>query len=192
MLALRRPLSPYYVLNVGEEAIELTGVIEMTNLVRAEEETAGLSLVYVPKYMDSEDPMLAADDRDLERSLMDRGMKKLFPDLDAADIAYAGIHRAKYVQPLPLVDEAAARRPVPSQGLEAPFQVVNTSMLHCATLNNDEVVALVDRFVASVGARLISTEAPSNTPSVAAPDRDPHLRPPRPGEDPARLAARRN
>jgi protoporphyrinogen oxidase len=146
VLAVRRPLTPFYVLNVGDEGVDLTGVIEMTNLVDAEAETAGLSLVYVPKYMDSDDPMLAADDRDLERSLMDRGMKKIFPDFRTADIVYSGIHRAKFVQPLPLVAPAGPPAEGPLPGFTPPFQILNTSMLRCATLNNDEVVALVDRF----------------------------------------------
>jgi hypothetical protein len=31
-----------------------------------------------------------------------------------------------------------------------PFQILNTAMLRCATLNNNEVVALVDRFTAKL------------------------------------------
>jgi protoporphyrinogen oxidase len=154
VLALRRRLSPFYVLNVGDEDVELTGVIEMTNLVDADRETAGLSLVYVPKYTDSEDPLLGADDSDVEASLMDRGLRKIFPDLRAADIAYAGVHRAKYVQPLPLVEPAGSRPEPPAHGLASPFQILNTSMLRCATLNNDEVVAFVDQFVGASAAGL--------------------------------------
>jgi protoporphyrinogen oxidase len=154
VLALRRTLSPFYVLNVGEEDVELTGVIEMTNLVDPDAETAGLSLLYVPKYVDSESPMLDADDREIERSLMDRGMKKLFPNLEPADIAYAGVHRAKFVQPLPLVEPGGGRPHAPELAFVPGFQILNTSMLRCATLNNDEVVALVDRFVARAGASL--------------------------------------
>jgi protoporphyrinogen oxidase len=152
VLAIRRPLTPYYILNVGDEGAEVTGVIEMTNLVDARAETAGLSLVYVPKYMDSTDPMLVADDRDVKSSLMDRGMKKIFPDFRDADVVYEGVHRARYVQPLPLTGPAPAEAPLPR--LTPPFQILNTSMLRCATLNNDEVVALVDRFVAAAAASL--------------------------------------
>jgi hypothetical protein len=56
------------------------------------------------------------------------------------------------VQPLPLTGPAPAEAPLPR--LTAPFQILNTSMLRCATLNNDEVVALVDRFVAAAAASL--------------------------------------
>ena len=34
---------------------------------------------------------------------MERGIKRLFRDFDPASIVYRGIHKTKYVQPLPLV-----------------------------------------------------------------------------------------
>ena len=69
-------------------------------------------------------------------------------NFDAAKAAYCGIHRARYVQPLPLVrDAAAASVAAPAPSLSRPFQIINTSMLRCATLNNNEVIALADRFV---------------------------------------------
>jgi protoporphyrinogen oxidase len=146
VLALRRSLTPYYVLNIGDEGLDLTGVIEMTNLVRAEAETTGLSLVYVPKYVDSADPLLDARDVDVERSLW-AGIMRIIPDLRPADVVYRGIHRAKYVQPLPLVRHTPGGADATPVALVPPFQILNTSMLRCATLNNDEVVSFVDRFV---------------------------------------------
>jgi hypothetical protein len=57
------------------------------------------------------------------------------------------VQRARFVQPLPLAREGTGEiRPAPA--LERPFQVLNTSMLRCATLNNNEVVGLVDDFLA--------------------------------------------
>ena len=150
VLALKRPLTPYYVLNVGDDAVDLTGVIEMTNLVDRDAETSGLSLVYVPKYMDSGDPRLQDDDRTLGDALWGRGLARIFPDLSRGDVVYQGVHRTKFVQPLPLVrDKPPESRE--SLYLMRPFQVVNTSMLRCATLNNDEVVGFVDQFVRHVG-----------------------------------------
>ncbi|MGH9381494.1 MAG: FAD-dependent oxidoreductase [Thermoanaerobaculia bacterium] len=146
VVALRRPLTPYYALNIGDERVELTGLIEMTNLIDAGEETGGLSLVYLPRYLDSEDPRLRLSDDDLADAMMERGVRRLFPDLTDADVVYRGLHRATYVQPLPLVGHGAARRQE-APALVSPFQILNTSMLTCATLNNNEVVRLVDAFV---------------------------------------------
>jgi protoporphyrinogen oxidase len=147
VFTLRRSLMPYYVLNLGEAGVEATGIIGMTNLVDKEENTGGLELYYVPRYLDSQDPRLEAGDEALTASLLDRGVRRVFPGLEPGDLVYRRIHRARYVQPLPLVRAGAeaSSRGVPR--LVRPFQVLNTSMLACATLNNNEVVGLVDAFV---------------------------------------------
>jgi protoporphyrinogen oxidase len=162
VLVLEKPLTPYYVLNIGDPSVELTGLIEMTNLIARPEETRGLSLIYLPRYMDSESEMFGAGDAALRDGLIDRGLKRLFPDFQASRALYAGVHRARYVQPLPLVRDtppppAVAAAPV----LAPPFQIVNTALLRCATLNNNEVVALVDRFMTENAAAL---QATSSTP----------------------------
>src|SRR5262249_13523640 len=136
VLVSRQPLTPYYVLNIGDERIELTGVIEMTNLVDRVHETHGLSLIYVPKYLDSHDPELDEPDDALRERLIERGLRRLFRDFDRDALLYAGVHRARYVQPLPLVrtrDQAPTGGEAPA--LARPFQILNTSMLTCATLN---------------------------------------------------------
>jgi protoporphyrinogen oxidase len=148
VLALEKPLTPYYVLNIGETSIELTGLIEMTNLIDPKAETGGRSLIYLPRYMDSESPDFEQSDAALRDGMIERGLKRLFPDFDAGKAAYCEIHRARYVQPLPLVRQAGASTTGgKTTGLKLPFQIVNTSMLRCATLNNNEVVALVDRIL---------------------------------------------
>jgi protoporphyrinogen oxidase len=146
VLALKRPLTSYYVLNIGDESIELTGLIEMTNLIDRRAETNGLSLVYLPRYLDSNDPRLDEPDDKLADAMMSRGLKRLFPDLRDDEIVYRRIHRTRYVQPLPLVRQTHGD-PSRFPKLERPFQILNTSMLTCATLNNNEVVGLVDRFL---------------------------------------------
>ena len=119
----------------------------MTNLVDAGLNTAGLELYYVPRYLDSQDERLEAPDEVLAESLLDRGLRRIFPDLRPEDIVYRGIHRARFVQPLPLVrPSAVVARGTPR--LVRPFQILNTSMLVCGTLNNNEVVGLVDEFCA--------------------------------------------
>jgi protoporphyrinogen oxidase len=147
VLVLDKPLTPYYVLNIGEPSVELTGLIEMTNLIDRASETRGLSLIYLPRYLDSASPEFETGDDALRDAFIERGLKRLFPGFDARRAIYAGVHRARYVQPLPLVREGKAGTAESTPRLARPFQVVNTSMLRCATLNNNEVVALVNRFV---------------------------------------------
>jgi len=144
-LVLERPLTPYYVLNIADPSIELTGLIEMTSLV-SREETAGRTLVYLPQYMGSDDPRLDAPDEEAVAATVDRGLARLFPGFDARQIVKAVVSRARYVQPLPL----AGMRPERDRALpvwEGPFHIANTALLQCATLNNNEVVALADALV---------------------------------------------
>ncbi|HVR84078.1 MAG TPA: FAD-dependent oxidoreductase [Planctomycetota bacterium] len=154
VLVLDRPLTPYYVLNIGEPSIELTGLIEMTNLIDPATQTRGRSLVYLPRYMDSESSEFQESDASLRERMIERGVKRLFPDFDLGRALYAGIHRARYVQPLPLVREGALEAAAPAVSDAGPFSIINTSMLRCATLNNNEVVALVDRILPSFQASL--------------------------------------
>jgi protoporphyrinogen oxidase len=150
VLVLETPLTPYYVLNIGEASVELTGLIEMTNLIDRESETRGLSLLYLPRYMDSQSPDFEADDATLRDAMIERGIKRIFLDFDGRRAHYAGIHRARYVQPLPLVRDGGAPATDATPEPRRPFQILNTAMLRCATLNNNEVVALVDRFTAKL------------------------------------------
>ncbi len=147
VLVLRKPLTPYYVLNIGED-LGLTGLIEMTNLIDRGEETKGRSLVYLPRYLDSQDPRFGDSDEAVLKEFLGGGLTKLFPDFSQEkDLVSYSVHRARFVQPLPLARESLGEiRAAPP--LERPFQILNTSMLRCATLNNNEVVGLVDDFLA--------------------------------------------
>jgi hypothetical protein len=97
--------------------------------------------------MDSESPDFNQSDAALRDGMIERGVKRLYPDFDLSRAKYAGVHRARYVQPLPLVRAGEVDTAPPPLEISRPFQIVNTSMLRCATLNNNEVVALVDRLL---------------------------------------------
>ncbi|MEO6096833.1 MAG: FAD-dependent oxidoreductase [Fibrobacteria bacterium] len=146
VLVLKKPLTPYYVLNIGED-LGLTGLIEMTNLIDTAAETKGRSLVYLPRYLDSGDAKFNEPDEAILKEFLEGGLTKLFPGFSAEkDLVSYTVQRARYVQPLPLAREGSGEiRPAPA--FERPFQVLNTSMLRCATLNNNEVVGLVDDFL---------------------------------------------
>ncbi len=145
VLVIRDPLTPYYVLNIGD-ASGLTGIIEMTNLIDTVE-TGGHSLVYLPLYVASDDSRFEAGDDALSEHFTAE-LLQLFPDFALDRILHRVIHRERYVQPLPLVRDERPPKPRPA-AMVRPFQIVNTSLLRCATLNNDEVVALADDFIAT-------------------------------------------
>ncbi len=100
----------------------------------------------MPRYAASNDAILDRSDDDIYDNVVQRGLRPMFPGLQGQDIVGHFVHRARFVQALPLVrDRVESPRDLP--GLASPLQVLNSSMLQCATLNNNEIVGLVDTFL---------------------------------------------
>src|SRR5262249_45118205 len=169
VLVLARPLTPYYVLNLADERVELTGLVEMTTLADAPSPSAGRSRVSLPRYVDAGDPVFGESDAAIVAGALDRGVRRLFPDLRDDAIVGRFVHRARYVQPLPTVRPAPGGEAIPP--LRRPFQMVNSALLHAATLNNDEIVGLVDGFVARNAAELGASTAARTRPPAPPPGR---------------------
>jgi protoporphyrinogen oxidase len=150
VLVTRKPLSPYYVLNVADERIPFTGVIGMSNVV-AQEETAGRHLTYLPKYVLSDDPLLKRSPKEL-RALFFEGLYLMFPHLKADEIEAVHINRAAKVQPLQVLNYSGLVPLVATDHKD--FFVLNTSQFVHGTLNNNEVIGAVDGFLKEYGPRL--------------------------------------
>ncbi len=151
VLALRRPLMPFYVLNLGEGAPGLTGVVGLSNLVDPDDETAGFHLVHFPLYLPAEDSAFDAPEDELRQRLFEQGARRLFPDLRPGDVELFCLERARRVQPLPLVGPPP---PEPAGELRwrPPFQIVNSALLTAATLHNSEILQLAADFLGGVPA----------------------------------------
>jgi protoporphyrinogen oxidase len=166
VLVTRRPITPYYILNIGDERIPFTGVIGMSNLVDTVE-TAGLHITYLPKYLLSDDPLLRAPDAEIH-ALFEAGIAQMFPDLKPADIESLHINRAAKVQPLQVLDYSTlVQRPVTRH---ADFYVLNTAQFVNNTLNNNEVIRTVNGFLEECGSHFEASAAramPSATPRTA-------------------------
>jgi protoporphyrinogen oxidase len=148
VLITRKPLVPYYLVNIADERIPFTGVIGMSNLV-SPDETAGRHITYLPKYVLSDDPLLRCPDEEL-RTLFFDGLRLMLPEFKRAEIEGVHINRAVKVQPLQVLNYS---RLVPQVATaHEDFLVLNTSQFVNCTLNNNEVVRAVDEFVAEYGA----------------------------------------
>jgi len=142
-LVTRVPLTPFYVLNIADEQVPFTGVIGMSTVVDIEE-TAGLYLTYLPKYMLSTDAEMGRTEEEVREEFL-RGLKIMFPDLDNTDIVSSRIHRAIKVQPLQVLNFSEI---IPkTETLHPDFFVLNTAQFVNNTLNNNEVIRAVDTFV---------------------------------------------
>lgn len=142
-LVTRRPLTPFYILNIADDRIPFTGVVGMSNIVDSDE-TNGLCLTYLPKYLLSTDPEMERPEEELREEFL-RGLRLIFPNLGDDDIVSCRIHRAHKVQPLQVLGFSDL---IPRSVTNHPdFLVLNTAQFVNNTLNNNEVIRAVDMFV---------------------------------------------
>ncbi|MBB6091652.1 protoporphyrinogen oxidase [Povalibacter uvarum] len=163
VLVTKRPLMPYYILNIGDERIPFTGIIGMSNLVSTQE-TAGLHFSYLPKYVLSDDPILQKTDEEL-RALFLNGLRQMFPDFSESDIESAHINRAIKVQPLQVLNYSSLVQQPRTRHQD--FYVVNTAQFVNNTLNNNQVIQTVNGFLDQYGkefARVQGESAEAVTP----------------------------
>ena len=140
-LVLKRQLSPYYVINLLDKTLPFTGIIEATNVV-SPADTGGKHIVYLPKYVTRNDPIKSKSDEEIKSIFIDR-LRAVYPHLDDRDILHSKVFRAEYVQPLQEIDFLAR-----AGGMTTPIDgiyIVNTSMIHNSTLNNNAAVNLAEK-----------------------------------------------
>jgi protoporphyrinogen oxidase len=159
VLVTRKPLVPYYVVNIADQRIPFTGIIGMSNLV-SPQALSGYHLTYLPKYVLSDDPLLRQSDAEV-RGLFFAGLRLMFPEFAADEIVGVHINRAVKVQPLQVLNYSNLVPQVATAHRD--FFVLNTSQFVNCTLNNNEVVRTVDEFLKGYGPEL---EQPSQTAQV--------------------------
>ncbi len=143
VLVTRKPLVPFYIVNIADDRIPFTGIIGMTGVVDTSE-TAGLHLAYLPKYVHSDDPVLREDDSVLREQFLD-GLRLMLPGFSTDDIVSVHVHRAIKVQPIQVINYS---RFVPKVRTRSPdFAVLNSSQFVSNTLNNNEAIRNVDAFM---------------------------------------------
>lgn len=142
-LLLKHQLSPYYVLNLTDENLPFTGIVEMTNLV-LQEETAGYHLVYLPKYTIPGDPLFDAPESELWQTFVS-GLQRVFPGLQESDIHKKYLFRERLVQPVPVLHYSDI---VPEMQTNVDgLLLANTTQIINSNLNNNAMVKIANRAV---------------------------------------------
>lgn len=137
LLVLKRSLTPYYTLNITDERIPFTGVIETTNLIDRRY-TNGYHLVYLPKYLTPNNAFAQMDDKTLQASFM-KYLRQMFPDLKDEDVAAVRIGRERYVEPLHPLGKTDA---IPPISADVPgLYLVNSSQIYPQLTNGEAAVA---------------------------------------------------
>jgi protoporphyrinogen oxidase len=136
----RKALSPHYITNIADASVPFTGVIEMTALVDPAE-LDGNALVYLPKYVASDDPALHLDDRDVEASFLS-ALERMHPAFSRRDVRAFRVSRVRHVFPIPTLDYSKRLPPVrttiPGVFMASSAHIVN------GTLNVNETVKLAN------------------------------------------------
>jgi protoporphyrinogen oxidase len=98
LLILERPLTGYWTLNITDESIPFTGVIETTSYIDPKY-VGGYHLVYLPKYTAPGSPWQKKTDDEI-RQIWQENLKRMFPGFDQSTIKYFLVNRERYVEPL--------------------------------------------------------------------------------------------
>ena len=137
-LLLKKSLSPYYVINLLDETLPFTGIIESTNVIGCDQ-IGGNHLVYLPRYSVEEDEFSKFDEKKIEQEFIN-ALQKVFPELKKEDIITSTLSVERFVQPLYTLDYGN-RIPSFSLPIEGVY-LANTSMIKNATLNNNAALKL--------------------------------------------------
>jgi protoporphyrinogen oxidase len=139
-LLLRKSLSGYYITNITDENLPFTGVIEMSALVD-KSQFGGNALVYLPKYLESNDNDFSLTDEEIKNRFWE-ALLKMYPDLNEKDLLAINIARAKYVFALPALMYSENLPPI-STSIHG-LHIVNTAHIVNGTLNVNETINLAD------------------------------------------------
>jgi protoporphyrinogen oxidase len=146
LLALRRSLVPYYTLNITDETIPFTGVIETTNLIDRQY-VGGYHLVYLPKYVTPESEYARMDNDTLQQDFL-KHLRRMFPDLKESDIAAVRIGRERYVEPLHPVGKTDLIPPIVSE--IAGLYLVNSAQIYPQLTNGEAAVTYARKAAAEI------------------------------------------
>ncbi|MEQ9609290.1 MAG: NAD(P)/FAD-dependent oxidoreductase [Kiloniellaceae bacterium] len=143
-LLLTRPLGGAYLTYITDESIPFTTVIEMTSLVdRAL--TGGKHLVYLPRYLPADDPLLEATDDEIEARFLP-ALMRMFPDLRRDEITAFKVTRTRHV--LALSTLGYSDRLPPMATALPGLSIVNSAQIVNASLSVNETVNLANEAAA--------------------------------------------
>ncbi len=98
LLILKKQLVPYYVVNITDESIPFTAVVETTNLIDPQY-VKDYHIVYLPKYLAPDSPIANWSDEQVKAEWM-KYFHQMFPDFKESDIVAFIVQRAKFVEPI--------------------------------------------------------------------------------------------
>ena len=146
LFILKKSLIPYYVLNITDETIPFTAVVETTNLIDPVH-VKGHHLIYLPKYLAPGNEMATWPDEKVKTEWL-YYLKNMFPDFDEVWITDVIVQRARYVEPIrpmgTLHQIPTIKTPIPG------MYMGNTVMIYPALGNGEAVTSFADKIVTQI------------------------------------------
>ena len=139
-LLISKPLGGYYVTNITDPDIPLTGVIEMGSILKPER-LGGHYLIYLPKYVLANDPAMDEPSEAIhERCLAT--LERMYPHFERTDVRAIQTAKARYVMALPTLNYSEQRCPIVAE--QPGLFLLNSARIVDGTLNVNEILRLVD------------------------------------------------
>jgi protoporphyrinogen oxidase len=140
-LLLKRPLANFYVTNITDTWVPFTAVIEMSALVDRQT-FGGHALIYLPKYVTSDDPALSVSDEDIEERFLN-ALTRMYPHFQRSDVICFRVSRVKYVLALSTLNYSES---LPQMKSSIPgVHIINSAHICNGTLNVNETVQLAEK-----------------------------------------------
>lgn len=141
-LLLRRPLAGYYLTYITDPEVPFSAVVEMSALVDAERQLGGHSLVYLPKYVRSDDPFLDLPDSEVEAMFLS-ALDRMYPEFDPADVLCFRVSRVRHL--LAISTLGYSDRLPPMTTSVRGVHIVNSAHIVNGTLNVNETMQLAEQ-----------------------------------------------
>jgi len=139
-ILLKKPISKFYVTNITDSWPPFTGIIEMTALVD-KMEIGDKNLVYLPKYVNSDDALFDADDASIRKQFLD-AIFKMYPAVSADDLLFWGVSKARVVFALPTINYS---KNIPGIHTSiSNYYIVNSAQIINGTLNVNETIQVAE------------------------------------------------
>ncbi len=135
LLVLDRPLTGYWTLNITDDSIPFTGVIETTSYIDPQY-VGGHHLVYLPKYTSPGSEWQQKSNEEI-KEIWIKNLEAMFPAFDRSWIRYFLVHRERFVEPLHGLNQTDL---IPS--IETPVKnlyLATTAQIYPALTNGESV-----------------------------------------------------
>lgn len=138
-MLLKKPISPYYVTNITDTWVPLTGIIEMSTIVDPKTQLGGNHLVYLPKYMTDDHEGLKEPDEDYRQRCLTT-LEKMYDHFSREDVLDFKVARAKYVAALSTLNYSTKLPPIVTS--VPGFYALNSAHILEGNLNVNETILL--------------------------------------------------